>query len=87
MPGYELVVAEFDSTKFAAALKDAEYYIGSPQFRLGADYRARTSSRCMSRSTPRDTSIDRGTRARADETFSDPDQHLPGSGGRCGRAL
>ena len=34
-PGYELIVAEFDSAEFAAALKDAEYYVGSPRFPLG----------------------------------------------------
>jgi phosphoglycerate dehydrogenase-like enzyme len=37
-PGYELVVAEFDSAEFAAALKDAEYYIGSPRFQLGPEF-------------------------------------------------
>ena len=37
-PGYELVVADFDSAKFAAALKDAEYYIGSPRFQLGPEF-------------------------------------------------
>jgi hypothetical protein len=34
-PGYELIVAQFDSAEFAAALKDAEYYVGSPRFPLG----------------------------------------------------
>jgi len=37
-PGYELIVAEFDSAEFAAALKDAEYYVGSPRFPLGPEF-------------------------------------------------
>jgi pimeloyl-ACP methyl ester carboxylesterase len=37
-PGYELVVADFDSAEFAAGLKDAEYYIGSPRFQLGPEF-------------------------------------------------
>ena len=37
-PGYELVVAEFDSAEFAAALQNAEYYIGSPRFELGPEF-------------------------------------------------
>ena len=37
-PGYELVVAEFDSAEFAAALQNAEYYIGSPRFQLGPEF-------------------------------------------------
>ena len=37
-PGYELVVAEFDSSEFAAALRNAEYYIGSPRFQLGPEF-------------------------------------------------
>src|ERR1700730_13570531 len=36
--GYELIVAEFDSAEFAAALKDAEYYVGSPRFPLGPEF-------------------------------------------------
>ena len=37
-PGYELIVAEFDSAEFAAALKEAEYYVGSPRFPLGPEF-------------------------------------------------
>ena len=37
-PGCELFVAEFDSGEFAAALKDAEYYVGSPRFPLGPEF-------------------------------------------------
>jgi len=37
-PGYELVVAEFDSAEFAAALQNAEYYISSPRFQLGPEF-------------------------------------------------
>jgi phosphoglycerate dehydrogenase-like enzyme len=37
-PGYELVVAEFDSFEFAAALRNTEYYIGSPRFQLGPEF-------------------------------------------------
>jgi phosphoglycerate dehydrogenase-like enzyme len=37
-PGYELVVAEFDSSEFAAALRNTEYYIGSPRFQLGPEF-------------------------------------------------
>jgi phosphoglycerate dehydrogenase-like enzyme len=37
-PGYELIVAEFDGAEFAAALKDAEYYVGSPRFPLGPEF-------------------------------------------------
>src|SRR5260370_38210155 len=37
-PGYELIVGEFDSAEFAAALKGAEYYVGSPRFPLGPEF-------------------------------------------------
>ena len=37
-PGYKLVVAEFDSGAFAAALNDAEYYVGSPRFPLVPEF-------------------------------------------------
>jgi phosphoglycerate dehydrogenase-like enzyme len=37
-PDCELIVAEFDSSEFADALRDAEYYVGSPRFPLGAEF-------------------------------------------------
>src|ERR1700738_4698501 len=36
-PGYELIVAEFDGGEFAA-LKDAEYYAGTPRSPLGPEF-------------------------------------------------
>ncbi len=37
-PGWELQVADFGSEAFLAALREAEYYIGSPRFPLGAEF-------------------------------------------------
>ena len=52
-PGYELILAEFDSAEFAAALKEAEYYVGSPRFALGPEfYRAAPGSSWCSCSAP-----------------------------------
>jgi phosphoglycerate dehydrogenase-like enzyme len=36
--GFELVVVPFGTAEFAAALKDTDYYIGSPRFLLGPEF-------------------------------------------------
>ncbi len=37
-PGWELTIADFGSAEFVAALREAEYYIGSPRFPLGPEF-------------------------------------------------